>query len=417
MVKKVPSTQKPEGRVSPVAASDKSRPVEIPLEKLRFDSTQPRQAFHHPDGRVSDDAAKAVQELAESIKSNGLIHPITVESVGDGTYRVIVGERRTRAHILLGKASILARVRGDLAKPKKRLVYQLAENVNREDLTDAEMSRSILELMKGGDDEPAMLQSEIAAYLGKSEGWVSRYVRFADTELQRLWVDTGIADSVENLYRLSILPVTAQADIRRRVQLPENDPEFIAKPIARAVIDEFARAAKIAKASASQSPAPVRPPAPVHSPVAPAAEGGKGGEASSNESDPVSAQLEQMAWEGREPPVSTTPASAPPMNPVTSGYQLPSGDRAQILARAGVVLQEGEGGPAQPPINVRGPMVSLQRLMDRLDPADREALALVQLSVSLPGPLAGRIANALAGVMVDEKEVPAVVQNELAKLQ
>lgn len=56
-------------------------------------------------------------------------------------------------------------------------------------------------------------------------------------------------------------------------------------------------------------------------------------------------------------------------------------------------------------------------MLQKLEPADQEALAVVQLSINLPGPLAGRIANALTGIVVDPSEVPAVVQNELVKLQ
>jgi hypothetical protein len=59
----------------------------------------------------------------------------------------------------------------------------------------------------------------------------------------------------------------------------------------------------------------------------------------------------------------------------------------------------------------------LQALLLKLEPADQEALAGMQLSLNLPGPLAERIANALTGVVVDPSEVPAVVQNELVKLQ
>jgi ParB/RepB/Spo0J family partition protein len=145
--KKLSALEKLSARAKPVAV-DEGKAVAIPLDKIRFDPTQPRQAFHHPDGRIAEDDEASLDELAQSIESQGLIHPITVEPIGDGTYRVVVGERRTRAYLKLGRTTIEAKIRDDLTNPKKRLIYQVAENVNRKDLTDADMAMSIRSLME-----------------------------------------------------------------------------------------------------------------------------------------------------------------------------------------------------------------------------------------------------------------------------
>ncbi|RWA45625.1 hypothetical protein AU476_00915 [Cupriavidus sp. UYMSc13B] len=407
-------------RAVPVA-DDEAKTVAIPLEKIRFDPTQPRQAFHHPDGQVAVDDENGIAELAQSIDAQGLIEPITVASIGDGTYRVLVGERRTRAHLMLGRATILARVRDDLTDPKKRLIFQVAENVNRMDLTDADMARSIRRLMEGADGVEALTQTQIAKALGKSEGWVSRYVKFGDDEQQRLWVQTGIADTVEKLYRLSILPMSLQADIQRRVQLPQDDPEHLAKPLLRSVIDDLARDAKAAKraplALAVPPGSPVEFREPTQPEQRPGAAGTEPGDGIPN--DPVSRAFAEMAEHGRTPDAHQNANAQKPASTSTigSGYKLPDGDRAKILNAASVTLNSSEKAAPQPPVSVRVPVASLQALLQRLDPADQEALAGMQLSINLPGPFAERIANVLTGMVVDASEVPAVVQNELAKLQ
>ena len=426
MSQKLSALAKLTARAAPVAI-DGSKEVEIPLDKIRFDPTQPRQAFHHLDGRISEEDEKAVQELAESIDTQGLIQAITVEPIGDGTYRLLVGERRTRAYLKLGRTTIRAVIR-DRAFPgkKKRQIYQLAENINRQDLTDGDMARSISDLMVDSDGEPGLSKSEIAKEFGKSEGWVTRYLRFGDEELQRLWVTTGIADTVEKVYRLSILPASIQADIQRRVRLDEGDRERLETPLLRSVIDDLGREAKIAKAGQTQAGTPPSP-APAPAPTSPQQQGQPSPTVSSGDKagagtprTGVDATLAAMAQAGREPaaPPSSGSAASPQAflsNSVGgTGYKLPAGAREAILAASSGVLQDDV---VQLPINVRVPMGCLLSLLDKLSAEDRTALGNVQLSVNLPGSLAERIANTLTGVVVDPSEVPAVVQNELVKLR
>lgn len=430
--KKMSALEKLTRRAEPVVRRD-GKAVEVPLEKIRFDPTQPRQAFHHPDGRVDSEEQARLEELKQSIEAQGLIEAITVEALEDGTYRVVVGERRTRAHLMLGRTTILAFVKNDLNKPKKRLIYQLAENVNRADVSDADMAKSVRRLMEGEDGDPPMSQAMIAAELGKSEGWVSRYVKFGDDEQQRIWVQPGIADTVEKLYRLSILPMPVQAEIQRRVQLPEDHPDHLAKPLNRTVIDNFAREAREAKRAVS-APAPAVDAGSLHSEVgaskpasAPAPEPAVTTVIASIDTrgvatDPVSQALADAAEEGqggRQQPENkpTTMPGATGGAGTRPGYTLSTEDRAKILGAANVTAQSAQKAAAQPPVTVRVPMGSLQALLPKLEPADRDSIIALHVSVNLPGPLAERIANALAGVIVDARDLPAVVQNELVKLQ
>lgn len=411
-------------RVDPAKVTT-GREMEIPLNKIVFDKDQPRSDFHHVDGQVATDAQETLEELAESIRDKGLIQPIVVEALEDGTYRVLVGERRTRAHVIIGKPTIRAFVNDTLVKgdPKARLLYQLAENVNRDDLSEADLARNIRFLMEGQDGSPPMTQTQIAKSLHKSEGWVSRYVRFGDAELQRLWIDTGIADTVENLYRISVLAKPVQVDIQRRVALDESDPEFLPRPLPRAVIDGLAKEAKQAKKAASTSapPAPsngvgtASSPAPHAQDTQTQADDHSKAGVQQNASDDVGAELAKLAAAGqqsnaqspREPLASDKPNSG-------DGYTLSADVRKDILGKAQVAVSSSTS--AQPPVSVRVNMANLQKLLDCLKEDEVHDLSSVPLALTLPGPLAQRIANTLAGVIVDPAEVPSVVQNTISKL-
>lgn len=405
-------------------ASEGMREVEIPLDKIRFDPTQPRQAFHHPDGQIAEKDEEYIAELATAIDSQGLIQAITVQEMGDGTYLVVVGECRTRAHLLIGKPTIRAVIRNDLTNPATRLIFQLAENVNRQDLTDAELAASIRELMKGGEGVEPMTQAQIADKLGKSEGWVSRFVKFGDEELQRLWVKTGIADTVEKVYRLSILPQYVQVEIKRRVALPKRDPEHLAKPLNRNVIDELAKEAKAGKRVSSPNLGQTSGANSKHEPGALLARGeqgtGSGGSFGLQDDDEVGKALAGHAAAGRQVGQGGGQGTAPPAS-TSAKYQLPEDARTKIL---GNLPPEPDAGSRsrdllQPPVNCRVAVGNVTALLNLLESNAemRNAVDDVQCSLNIPGPLAQLIANTLTGMVVDAKEVPATVQMELSKLQ
>ncbi|MGS0741116.1 ParB/RepB/Spo0J family partition protein [Glaciimonas sp. GG7] len=180
--------------------------VEIDLDKCVFDPKQPRKAFHAFDGIVSEADQAALVELGESIEVHGLIHPITVSELPDGRYLVRVGERRTRASMLKGAKTIEAKIRNDL-DGLPAFALQLAENTDRENLTDREIADSIIFLLKKSEDNPTpMSKAEIARALRKSAGWVTRYLTFGDEIKQQKWVAPGYVESPEILYLLSVLP-------------------------------------------------------------------------------------------------------------------------------------------------------------------------------------------------------------------
>lgn len=447
MSAKMSMTERLALRAAGAAPVSNERVLEIPLEKIRFDPKQPRQAFHVVDGAVAEKDAAYIVELAGSIATKGLIQAITVQELEDGTFMVVVGECRTRAHLHLGLPTIRAVVRNDLTQPSLRLVYQLAENVNRQDLSDDELAASIRDLMKGSAESESMSQVEISRLLGKSEGWVTRFVKFGDEELQRLWVKTGIALTTENLYRISILPSALQMDIRRRVELPETDPEFLARPLQRAVIDAFSHEAKVIKLAKKEGGKGPVMPAPVLS-VAPvvlqdeAALGKRedfdsflakvpdvpplAGDALPPGIDPVGealgaavvASASSSAELGGAVASDLTP---PAVNATTDKYVLPASDRAAVLNSVAVSLaSEGSGARANPvaAVTCHVPLSNLLRLTEALK-ADSDlmgGLNGVRCEATFAGPLAQLLANALAGVIVSESEVQTTLQAALGQL-
>lgn len=403
------------------------RGVEIPLDKIRFDPTQPRKTYHHLDGRVADDAQAYIVELSKSIEENGLIQSITVQEMHDGTYLVVVGECRTRAHMLLGREKIRAEVRNDLTSRGRRLLFQLAENVNRQDLTDDEVALSVRELIKGSEDEPPMTQAEIAKFLGKSEGYITRFIKFGDEELQRLWVKSGIADTVEKVYRLSILPKAVQVEIQRRVDLPVDDRENLPKPLNRDTIDQLARevrASKKADLTRPQDPA-TSGPAPAQNRAA--TPGGGTGEIHSSShavtgvsgDDAIGQALAAAAAEGREDNPESVQARVGAIG--TQGYQLDPDALAAIRGNEGAAMEAGGTSRevVQPPVNCRVTVGNIAALLAALQKKKSSVTGVEQVRCDLhiPGPLAQLLANELMGIIVDEREVPAVIQNEFAKLR
>lgn len=179
---------------------------DIDLDKCVFDETQPRQAFHTKDGIVSDKDQEALEELGDSIEIHGLIHAITVCELPDGRYRVLIGERRTRACMLKGMKTIRAQIRNDL-EGLPAYALQMAENTDRQDLTDQEIADSISHMITKSERNPKpMSKAEVARALKKSAGWVTRYLTFADKSKHDKWVVPGYVESPEILYLLTILP-------------------------------------------------------------------------------------------------------------------------------------------------------------------------------------------------------------------
>jgi len=148
--------------------------VEILVEKVYRSPHQPRETF--------DDTK--LEELASSIRENGLLQPIVVRVLNeaDGTFELIAGERRLRAHKRLEREKIPAIVRNLTSEEARPLV--LIENLQREDLTVLEEARCLnsLAVEYNGD------RAQVAKKLGKSLLYVNERIALLalPNEVQRL---------------------------------------------------------------------------------------------------------------------------------------------------------------------------------------------------------------------------------------
>lgn len=127
----------------------------------------------NPDRQRQD--ISGIEELAESIRQNGLINPIVV----DEQHVLIAGERRYRAHVYLGYDKIQAQYRKDLT-PLQAEIIELEENFRRSDLTWQEETLAVFRLhrMKVQED-PEWTQEQTAEYLNISATDVSRKISVA----------------------------------------------------------------------------------------------------------------------------------------------------------------------------------------------------------------------------------------------
>ncbi len=140
----------------------------IPIGKVRPNRHQPRRNF--------DEAALA--ELSDSIKTSGLLQPISVwKDANEDSYELIAGERRLRAAKLAGLAEIEAIVKKNMDDEQK-LGLALMENIQREDLNAVDTALAYRQLM----DKFGVSQSEIAKQVHKSRGAVSNTLRLLELD-------------------------------------------------------------------------------------------------------------------------------------------------------------------------------------------------------------------------------------------
>lgn len=142
----------------------------IPVDQISPNPLQPRRTFY----------ADELQELAASIQAVGLQQPITVEPYQNG-YVLIMGERRLRAHKLLGLETIEAIVR-EPTQDEDKLVNALVENVQREDMSVVDQGMAYKRLR----DECGLSVRQISKRTGINESRIHYCLKVADLEPQIL---------------------------------------------------------------------------------------------------------------------------------------------------------------------------------------------------------------------------------------
>ena len=160
--------RKPVGYVNKEVVSTESHPqqgtadiMRIPMDMIEPNPFQPRMSF----------GQEALEELAESIRTLGLIQPITVRRKADGRYQIISGERRFRACQMAGMDMIPAYIRD--TNDQGMLEMAIVENIQRENLDPIEVAMSYQRLI----DECSLTQEQMAVRVGKKRASVTNFLR------------------------------------------------------------------------------------------------------------------------------------------------------------------------------------------------------------------------------------------------
>lgn len=159
--------RKPVGYINKDIVGAKGHPdntadvLRIPVDMIEPNPFQPRMSFDN----------EALEELAHSISTLGLIQPITVRRISDNRYQIISGERRYKACQSIGMTTIPAYIRD--ANDQGMLEMAIVENVQRENLDPIELALSYQRLI----DECSLTQDKLADRVGKKRATVANTIR------------------------------------------------------------------------------------------------------------------------------------------------------------------------------------------------------------------------------------------------
>ena len=163
-----PSPSSPETTQPPSAESRSA--LEVEIGKIRPCPSQPRKNFDR----------QPLEELAESIKINGIIQPLVARQTDDGQLELIAGERRWRAAQIAGLDTVPVIIR--LANDAQVLELALVENLQREDLNPIEEAQGYALLI----DAFNLTQEETAQRVGKSRTAITNSLRLLNLPVQTL---------------------------------------------------------------------------------------------------------------------------------------------------------------------------------------------------------------------------------------
>ncbi|MFC1809324.1 ParB/RepB/Spo0J family partition protein [Candidatus Omnitrophota bacterium] len=149
--------------------------TELPLAIIHPNPSQPRHHF----------SETALEELAQSIRENGIIQPIIVSKIQEDKYEIVCGERRYRAAQKAGLAKLPAIVKDIVGQ--NTLEIALIENIQREDLNPIEEAQAYLKLQEQG----AYTQEEIAKKVGKDRTTIANALRLLKLPIDILGMVIG----------------------------------------------------------------------------------------------------------------------------------------------------------------------------------------------------------------------------------
>ncbi len=167
----------------------------LPLTALQAGKYQPRQKME----------ASALQELAESIREQGVMQPLLVRMVGPGKYEIIAGERRFRAASLAGLSEVPVLVSG--ANDQAAAAMALIENMQREDLNPLEESRGLARLIA----EFGFTHEQAAKAVGKSRSAITNLLRLS--QLAKTVQTMLLAGDIDMGHARALIPLPGASQV------------------------------------------------------------------------------------------------------------------------------------------------------------------------------------------------------------
>ena len=215
----------------------------LPLTALQAGKYQPRQKME----------AGALQELAESIREQGVMQPLLVRLVSAGKYEIIAGERRFRAATIAGLKEVPVLVSS--ADDQAAAAMALVENMQREDLNPLEESQGLARLI----EEFGFTHEQAAKAVGKSRSAISNLLRL--TQLAKPVQAMLLSGDIDMGHARALLPLPgasqvalAQKIAAQRLSVREAERMSAALVIAGGHIGDKKSKGKAASGSASVDP-------------------------------------------------------------------------------------------------------------------------------------------------------------------
>ena len=182
----------------PTAAVGSTIFNEVPISQIKPNPNQPRKDFDE----------ESLQELAISIKNNGIISPITLRKISDNEYQIVAGERRYRASIIAGLEKIPAYIRD--ASEEQVMEMALIENIQREDLNAIEIALSYNSLCATLN----LTQEALAERIGKKRATITNYLRLLRLPAE---IQIGIKNKVIEMGHARAIAGISDAQIQLKI--------------------------------------------------------------------------------------------------------------------------------------------------------------------------------------------------------
>lgn len=207
--------------------------VEIDISHIRPNPNQPRKYFDE----------EALKELSESIKSEGIIQPLTVEEIAPGEFSIVAGERRYRAAKMAGLEKVPAIIMtfNDI----RRIQVSLIENIQRENLNAIEEAQAYQYLI----EKTGYTQETVAEKVGKSRSAVANSLRLLTLSDQMK--DDIVSGAMSAGHARAILSLVNPSD--RTLLRDRIVRDFLSVRDAEALADEYNKGHKITKKKKSEN--------------------------------------------------------------------------------------------------------------------------------------------------------------------